>query len=143
MAQQGPIARLRVECSSGFYVRTLAHELGARLGCGAHLTALRRTRAGAFALTDAIPLAEIEAAGVAGGDRVLAPERLLTEIPAARLTAAASSRARHGAALGPSDWSGGEPRATGRMRLLDDEGALLGIGELRPGGLLHPVLVLV
>ena len=143
VAQQGSTARLRVECSSGFYVRTLAHELGARLGCGAHLTALRRTRAGSFALADAIPLSEIEAAGVAGGNRVLAPERLLTEIPAARLTAAGSSRARHGAALGPSDWSGEEPRATGRMRLLDNEGALLGIGELRPGGLLHPVLVLV
>jgi len=143
VSQDGPTARLRVVCSSGFYVRTLAHELGVRLGCGAHLTALRRTRAGTFELADAVPLEQIETVGVASGERVLAPERLLTDIPAARLTAAGSGRARHGAALGPSEWSGDEPRTLGRMRLLDADGALLGIGELRPGGLLHPVLVLV
>jgi tRNA pseudouridine55 synthase len=134
---------LRVVCTSGFYVRTLAHELGARLGCGAHLSALRRTRAGIFELKDAVPLDEIEAAGVATEARLLGPERLLTDIPAARLTADGTRRARHGAAIGPAEWRGDRPASGGRMRLLDDAGALLGIGDVRPGGLLHPVLVLV
>ena len=45
---------LRVDCSAGFYVRSLAHDLGERLGTGAHLAALRRTRSGDFTLDDAI-----------------------------------------------------------------------------------------
>jgi tRNA pseudouridine55 synthase len=143
IAQEGGTARLRVVCSSGFYVRSLAHELGARLGCGAHLSALQRTRAGTFELTDAVRLEDIEAAGVEIRDRLLAPERLLTDMPAALLTTQGTSRARHGAAIGPNDWAAAEPLSGLRLRLLDDAGALLGIGELRPGGLLHPVLVLV
>lgn len=51
---------IRVDCSSGTYVRALARDLGRALGCGAHLTALRRTRVGAFALEDAHPLAALE-----------------------------------------------------------------------------------
>ncbi|MEO7271194.1 MAG: tRNA pseudouridine(55) synthase TruB [Vicinamibacterales bacterium] len=141
--QHGATTRLRIVCTSGFYVRTLAHELGVRLGCGAHLSALRRTRAGTFELKDAVPLAEIEAAGVDIGARLLPPERLLTDIPAALLTATGTSRARHGAAIGPAEWQGDRSVTGGRMRLLDDAGGLLGIGEIRPGGLLHPVLVLV
>ncbi len=47
---------LRVDCSAGFYVRSLAHDLGERLGTGAHLAALRRTRSGDFTLADAVPL---------------------------------------------------------------------------------------
>lgn len=53
LAYDAPDARFRVRCSKGTYVRTLAHELGERLGCGAHLTALRRTSIGAYAVADA------------------------------------------------------------------------------------------
>lgn len=49
-----PVLGLRAECSKGTYVRTLAHDIGAALGCGAHLSALRRTRSGAFSVEDAI-----------------------------------------------------------------------------------------
>ena len=143
VAQEGVTARLRVVCSSGFYVRSLAHDLGARLGCGAHLSALRRTRAGVFELKDAVRLDEIEAAGVGIGDRLVGPERLLTDMPAARLTVQGTSRARHGAAIGPDDWAVANPFSGARIRLMDDAGTLVGIGELRADGLLHPVLVLV
>ena len=57
------LAQLRVHCSAGFYVRSLAHDLGARLGCGAHLESLRRTRAGSFDESAAVPLAEVESEG--------------------------------------------------------------------------------
>lgn len=54
-----PEVSLEIECSGGTYVRTLAHDLGANLGCGAHLASLRRTRSGAFSLDDAVPLDEV------------------------------------------------------------------------------------
>jgi len=54
-----PFAYFRVSCTKGTYVRSLAHDLGARLGCGAHLTALRRVGSGRFDVADALPLSEI------------------------------------------------------------------------------------
>jgi tRNA pseudouridine55 synthase len=54
-----PFAYFRVSCTKGTYVRSLAHDLGEMLGCGAHLTALRRTGSGRFEVADALPLAEI------------------------------------------------------------------------------------
>ncbi len=55
-----------VHCSSGTYVRSLAHEIGQRLGCGAHLVGLRRTKAGRFTLRDAVPLRRLQEAFAAG-----------------------------------------------------------------------------
>ena len=55
----GETARLEMQVTAGFYVRSLAHDLGAALGCGAHLSALRRTRSGEFGLEHAVPLAEL------------------------------------------------------------------------------------
>lgn len=60
LARRGPEVDVRVEVSSGTYVRALARDLGARLGVGGHLTALRRTRVGSFTLADAHPLAALE-----------------------------------------------------------------------------------
>lgn len=54
-----PEIQFRVKCSKGFYVRTYAHDIGERLGCGAHISALRRTRSGAFSVEKAIPLEEM------------------------------------------------------------------------------------
>ncbi len=54
-----PFAYFRVSCTKGTYVRSLAHDLGQKLGCGAHLTALRRTGSGRFDVADAVPLAEL------------------------------------------------------------------------------------
>jgi tRNA pseudouridine55 synthase len=56
-----PVAHLEVECSKGTYIRSLAHDLGQALGCGAHLSALVRLRAGDFRSQDAVPLDELEA----------------------------------------------------------------------------------
>jgi tRNA pseudouridine55 synthase len=59
-----PDVEFRVECSKGFYVRTYAHDIGARLGCGGHLSDLRRTRSGKFTLDRAISVADLK-----GGER--------------------------------------------------------------------------
>jgi tRNA pseudouridine55 synthase len=55
-----PALGLYIECSKGTYIRTLAHDIGGELGCGAHVAALRRTRSGPFSIDAALPLAEIE-----------------------------------------------------------------------------------
>jgi tRNA pseudouridine55 synthase len=56
---QDSIGQFRVACTKGTYVRTLAHDLGQKLGCGAHLAALRRVTSGRFALADALPLDQV------------------------------------------------------------------------------------
>jgi tRNA U55 pseudouridine synthase TruB len=55
-----PVLGLYIECSKGTYIRTLAHDIGHELGCGAHVTALRRTRSGPFSIDAALPLADVE-----------------------------------------------------------------------------------
>jgi tRNA pseudouridine55 synthase len=58
-AYEEPLGTFRVACTKGTYVRTLAHDLGRKLGCGAHLAALRRTVSGRFDVAEALPLARI------------------------------------------------------------------------------------
>jgi tRNA pseudouridine55 synthase len=121
---------LSVECSKGFFVRTLAEEIGEALGCGAHIAALRRTRSGPFELRHALPLPAIEAL-VAGGTPGL--ERLagqlvdantaLAELPAYTVSEAAAQRVMHGVPVEVAD------APEGRMRVLDPEGHLLAIAE--------------
>jgi len=55
-----PKLTFRLACTKGTYVRTIAHDLGAKLGCGAHLSALRRTASGKFEISQCLPLAEIQ-----------------------------------------------------------------------------------
>lgn len=55
-----PDLSLAIECSAGTYIRSIAHDLGERLGTGAHLAALRRTRSGPFSIDDAVPLPKLE-----------------------------------------------------------------------------------
>jgi tRNA pseudouridine55 synthase len=136
-------ARLRVACSSGFYVRTLAHELGQRMGSGAFLAALQRTRASTFVLSEAVPLEVIEREGVATARRLVPLERLLPALPAVVLTGDGVRRALHGNLVPPSAYGPGTTIAATRVRLLDESGALLGIAVPEAGGVLHPVIVLV
>lgn len=142
------LAQLRVHCSAGFYVRSLAHDLGARLGCGAHLESLRRTRAGSFEQSAAIRLQDIEHEG-AGASRWMVPlSLLLPHLPGVVLNERGVRRATHGNDVSPDDLaapavSPAAPTDPGRWRLLDGTGMLIGIAERRPAGLLHPVIVLV
>lgn len=145
------LARLRVCASAGFYVRSLAHDLGAALGCGAYLETLRRVRAGAFGEESAVPLDSVEAEGQEAGRWMIPLEKVLPEVPAVILTDRGARRATHGNELAPEDIAhplpdsgmAGTGSPSGRWRLFDASGSLLGIAESRPGGLLHPVIVLV
>lgn len=144
------LARIRLSCSAGFYVRSLAHDLGQRLGCGAHVEGLRRLRAGEFTLSDAVLLDQIEREGPAAAGHIIPLDRLLLHLTGVSLTARGARRASHGNALAPEDLEGGQPPAgpawepvQQQLRLLDPSGGLLGIAEARENGVLHPVIVLV
>jgi len=78
-------AEIEVECGKGTYIRSLAHDLGQRLGCGAHLVALRRTRSGGFTIEQAHAEEAVQAAAAAGWleDLVLASDRAVERRPAA------------------------------------------------------------
>jgi tRNA pseudouridine55 synthase len=139
----GGLLRLRVAASSGFYVRSLAHDIGQRLGCGAHLEALRRTRVGTFRIEDACTLDRLEAHG-ADGPWHVPMAALLSHLPAVTVTADGLRRASHGGTLAPGHLAGRVPegRPDERVRVLDSAGALVAVAERRPGGLLHPLVVL-
>jgi tRNA pseudouridine55 synthase len=140
-----------VNCSAGFYVRSLAHDLGDRLGTGAHLEALRRTRSGDATIATAVPLAIVERDRGAAIAALVPLAHVLSALTSLILTDEGARRAGHGRDLGPSDFAGGtmtaEARVGGplpRFRLLDRQGNLIGVAEsARTPGLLHPAVILV
>ena len=138
------VAVIRVRASAGFYVRSLAHDLGRMLGCGGHLETLRRVRAASFGEDVAVPLSRIDSEGLDAARWMVPLDRLLTEFPAVVLSDRGLRRAVHGNEVpvedvSPPDVSFQAPKC----RLLDPAGHLVAIAERRPGGLLHPVVVLV
>ncbi len=129
----GEFAVVDVVCSKGTYVRTLAADLGVLLGCGAHLSALRRTAIASLHVDDAITLTELEALAPEVRDTVLsAPDSLLLGVPVASLNEAETSRVLHGQGV---RWYG---EAGSRWRLADETGKFLGLGELSNDGWLNP-----
>lgn len=98
---QSPRLTLSVDCSKGTYIRSLAYDLGARLGCGAHLSALTRTRSGPFLLEDSLTLEQLAEASTNGEVQhfLQSPDRALREYPALHLDEATAQRVLHGNAF--------------------------------------------
>lgn len=140
---EATLVRLRIVASSGFYVRSLAHDLGQRLRCGAHLEGLRRTRAGRYAVDDAVPLEWVERAGPGAAARLVPLEHLLDRMPAVMVSAEGAALVAHGRPLAPRQLASGLPDDAATVRVLDARGRLLAIADRRPDALLHPRLVLV
>ena len=107
--------RLSMTVTAGFYVRSLAHDLGEALGCGAVLVALRRTRSGEFGLEPAVPLAEVlESSRENLATRIVPMSALLRELPAVTLRGAATlERLKNGVEMGPSDLVTAAPAGRG------------------------------
>jgi tRNA pseudouridine55 synthase len=115
-----------IRCSKGFFVRTLAHDLGQAMGCGAHLSALRRTACGPFTLDQAVSLEALEA----GSDlsaRAVPLEDALSDVPAVRVTEPDARRVMHGVPI--------EVAVQGRVRVLSPTGRLLAVAEAERGRL--------
>ena len=128
----GDLLSLRVACSKGTYIRVLAADIGQALGCGAHLTALRRTRVGDLELAGAVTLAALEALDEAGRAGRLQPvDALLRSLPAMTVAGEAAERFRHG---NPVDL---QPGLGGKIRVYAD-GRLIGVGEPGSDGRLWP-----
>jgi tRNA pseudouridine55 synthase len=142
----GDRVTLKIECSAGFYVRSLAHDLGVRLGTGAHLTALRRTRSGEFTLAGAIALEAIERTPDDAAAAIVPLAGMLPGLATAILTESGERHVAHGRDVGPGDVQELRPSTLLRagVRLIDRQGRLLGIAErASSSGLLHPSVVLM
>jgi len=136
----GSAATFSMSISAGGYVRSVAHELGRDLGCGAHLSALRRTQAGVFTIAEAHNLQELES--LAGNPDALEglcihPRLLLPEMPAVTGDAQALGRLRNGAQANLPEFS----RAA-MVKVFAGQRDLVGIARRIAGTLFQPVVVM-
>lgn len=135
-----PVGMLEIECSKGTYIRSLAHDLGQALGCGAHLKSLARTRCGIFGIHDAVPLQKLEEAFRLGDwARYLDPvDSVLKDLPALVVADAAIADLKNGKMIsiaGGDDLSG-TPKSA---RAYSQAGRFLGIlNYISDSGLWHP-----
>jgi tRNA pseudouridine55 synthase len=156
----GSLAKVSIECAAGTYVRSLAHDMGAALGCGAHLAEITRTAVGEFTLDQAVKLEDLERATKEGGlARYVIPlERLLPELPSVTILPLLEQRVRHGskfnvqiaqiqpgrasAAQGAtSELNSGEWKPA-RLRVFSQQERLIAIAEAVVPRTYQPVVVL-
>ncbi|MGH9203116.1 MAG: tRNA pseudouridine(55) synthase TruB, partial [Vicinamibacterales bacterium] len=139
----GPRAQVRIRCSAGFYVRSLAHDLGAALGTGAILDHLVRTEAAGFALSDAVGFEQLVTAPRAELWAAVRPiEALLVDLPSASLTEEGVRWARHGRDLGPRELAAPLPTIPDLVRMFAPDGRMVGLAERsNQPGFLHPAVV--
>jgi tRNA pseudouridine55 synthase len=122
---------VQVCCSKGTYIRSLARDLGEQLGCGAHLSALRRTQSAPYRLSDAVTLEELESMDVdLARGRLKSPDSALGHLPAIELQDEESKRLQMGQRLSPQRLGD----VSGLVRLYGPHG-FFGLGEAEPRGL--------
>jgi tRNA pseudouridine55 synthase len=156
---EGSIAHFIIECSSGTYIRSLAHEMGQKLGCGAHLAEITRTAVGEFSLEQAISLEELAEARKAGrfADFLIKLENLLPNFPRVNVLPVIEKRVRHGSKFNISisqlqpgriepppgattELDGGEPKAP-RLRVFGQQDKLIAIAEAVVPRTYQPIVV--
>jgi tRNA pseudouridine55 synthase len=142
--------RLRLVCTAGYYVRSLAEALGERLGTGAHLAGLVRTRSGDFTMDHAVGLDVLDRHPADAARRIIPLMALLPALPAVTLTPEGASLAARGGFIGASHLEGDQTLPQeGKVKLLHPNGRLVAIAEAREKHergsrrhLLHPGVVL-
>lgn len=135
----GDCASFEVSVSAGGYVRSIAHELGERLGCGGHLSSLRRTSAGPFLIDQALTLDQIAKLGdeEAIERSLVHPRALLPEMPSVTADEVTSGRIRNGAAINLPEYSNAP-----LVKVFVGQRQMIAIGKRVAGTLFQPVLVM-
>jgi tRNA pseudouridine55 synthase len=136
---EGDTATFTMQVSAGGYVRSVAHELGQLAGCGAHLSRLRRTRAGAFTLEQAITIDQLkQAAGPADIEALLRhPRTLLPEMPSVTVDEQMAGRLRNGMQVNLPDFS-----SATLIKVFTGPADLLAIARRVAGTLMQPIVVM-
>lgn len=139
MAVDGDQASFRARVASGTYMRSVAHDLGQQLGCGAHLQSLRRTRLGEFDRSQAHSLEELEAACQAGRSEEMSihPRQLLPEFPCVTADEEVAALIRNGRAVNLPEFSQAR-----QVKVFAGQRELIAIGTRIAGTLFHPRIVL-
>jgi len=142
VALEGAEAELWARCSAGTYMRSIAHELGEAMGCGAHLSALRRMRAGDFSIEQARSMEELEKLSREGrlAEALIPASELLPEFPSVILDETTAGRVRQGRDFPASPFR--TAPAARYVKAVSAEGRLVAIGEAKLPHIYHPVVVL-
>ena len=128
------IAQITVVCSKGTYIRTLAEDIGAALGCGAHLVGLRRTETAGYLLPNAVTIEQLEAMSSEERDALLLPvDSAIEHLPKVVLNADAAFYMLQGQAV----WQAGKMPA-GDLRLYNENNQFLGLGCMQDDGKIAP-----
>ncbi len=134
---EGDVLSFEVDCSSGFYVRSLVEDIGDTLGCGAHVKTLRRTRIGKLRVADAMTFSELEACS-GNSERVaklLPADQMLDQFPLIELNAEQKVELQHGRVIKLEP--GIHPKAPW-VRIYGPQSRFLGLGKLNSEGQLAP-----
>jgi tRNA pseudouridine55 synthase len=136
---EGDQASFRARVASGTYMRSIAHDMGQQLGCGAHLQSLRRTVLGEFALSQAHTLEELDTACKAGKSEeiFIHPRRLLSEFPCVTASEEAAALIRNGRAVNLPELSQAR-----QVKVFAGQRELIAIATRIAGTLFHPRIVL-
>jgi tRNA pseudouridine55 synthase len=139
LALEGAEASFAMTISAGGYVRSVAHELGQKAGCGAHLASLRRTRAGDFSLDGALTIEELKALGPAGqlAARMVHPRVFLPRMPSVTVDDRTAGRMRNGMTVNLPEYS-----AAKLVKVFTGPSDLMGIATRVAGTLMQPTVVL-
>jgi tRNA pseudouridine55 synthase len=133
VAFQSPDVTVQVRCASGCYVRTLCHDVGQDLGCGAMLAALRRTEVGDRSVSDALPVDAFETPEQVR-DRLIPMDTALT-LPAVRVNESGRTVVTNGGMLFASHLAGGDPVGEGWVQVHSGRGHLLALGTAEPSAM--------
>ncbi|MGH9355409.1 MAG: tRNA pseudouridine(55) synthase TruB [Terriglobia bacterium] len=142
------VARFAVECTGGTYVRSLAHDLGLRLNCPAHLASLRRTAVAEFHECRSAPLARIEELGLTGAlaECMIPLEALLPDCPELVVRGREEKNVRHGCQFelvrSQTDSMQGRFPAISLLKVLNAEHRLIAVARHVSGAIYHPDLVI-
>jgi tRNA pseudouridine55 synthase len=142
VALEGAEASLWARCSAGTYMRSIAHELGETIGCGAHLSALRRVRAGDFPIEQARSMEQLDALAREGrlNEALIPASELLPEFPSVIVDDLTAGQVRQGRDFPASPFRARS--GTRYVKAVSTEGQLVAIGEAKLPHIYHPVVVL-